>query len=220
MFSRAHRPVVVLLAALTTLAPGVASAQRPRQAGAVARSGTPPANAVLPGFETLDDGSTRLFVDLSAPVSYETKAAKGSITYVLKSTKMARRNNGNPLVTTFFNTPVTTACLVPHGHDLWFVVDVRADAQPAVSVDPKPEGGATLSIHFPKGDYLPAEQQPAAVFHEPAAVGADPGAPAAAAPSAAAVPRAAPMNHPHMGGGGGSGGGHSHRHGGASAPTN
>jgi hypothetical protein len=217
IFSRAHRPVVVLLAALTTLAPGMASAQRPRQAG-VAHSAAP-ANAVLPGFETLDDGSTRLFVDLSAPVSYETRAAKGSITYVLKATKMGRRNNGNPLVTTFFNTPVTTARLVPHGHDLWFVVDVRADAQPAVSVDPKPEGGATLSIHFPKGDYLPPEQQPAAVFHEPTAAGTDPGAPAAAAPSAAAVPRAAPMNHSHTGGGGGSGG-HSHRHGGSSAPTN
>jgi hypothetical protein len=210
--------VVVVLLTYTAFAPGVAAAQRPRQGGAVAHSEATPANAVLPGFETLDDGSTRLFVDLSAPVSYETKAAKGSITYVLKATKMARRNNGNPLVTTFFNTPVTTACLVPHGHDLWFVVDVRADAQPAVSVDPKPEGGATLSIHFPKGDYLPPEQPPAAVFHEPAA-GTDPGAPAGAAPSAAAVPRAAPMNHPHMGGGGGSGG-HSHRHGGASTPAN
>jgi len=38
----------------------------------------------MPGFETLDDGSTRLFVDLSETVPYETKTAKGSTTYVLR----------------------------------------------------------------------------------------------------------------------------------------
>jgi len=41
---------------------------------------------------------------------------------------------------------VTTARLVPHGPDLWFVLEVRAPVEPAVSVDAKKEGGATLSI--------------------------------------------------------------------------
>jgi hypothetical protein len=183
--------------------------------------------ALLPGFETQDDGSTRLFVDLSAPTSFETKTGHGSITYILKDTHVARRNNCNPLVTGFFNTPVTTARLEPHGHDLWFVVEVRAPVQPSVSVDPTPskeggaaEGSATLSIRFPKGDYLPpqaaaAEAPPS--FVEPGGSEA-PVAPAASSSSSPA-PRAMPARTPH----GASGGAHSHRRGGgapASAPAN
>jgi hypothetical protein len=174
--------------------------------------------ALLPGFETLDDGSTRLFVDLSAPTSFETKTGNGSITYVLKDTHVARRNNCNPLVTGFFNTPVTTARLEPHGHDLWFVVEVRAPVQPSVSVDPNPskdggaaEGSVALSIHFPKGDYLPP--QPAGAE---APAFAQPGgseAPIAPASSSSTAPRAMPARTPH----GASGGAHSHRRGGGAA---
>jgi hypothetical protein len=157
------------------------------------------ATAILPGFETLDDGSTRLFVDLSAPISYETKSAKGSIIYVLKKTVVARRNNCNALVTEFFNTPARTARLVPHGHDLWFVVDLRDSVPPAVSVDAKAGGGATLSIRFPKGDYLPP--QPAAEAPSRAEP-EEPGAPTSATPAARqASPAARPTPRPHGGSG-------------------
>jgi hypothetical protein len=121
-----------------------------------APAGMSATNALLPGFETLADGSTRLFVELSRPVSYETKAARGSLTYVLKGARPGRRNNMNPLVTLHFNTPVASARLVPRGHDLWFVVALRADVQPTVTMDPAKDGGAVLRIDFPKGDYVPA----------------------------------------------------------------
>jgi hypothetical protein len=112
-------------------------------------------DVIQPGFETLADGSTRLFVELSRPVTYETKTARGELVYVLKGAHVNRRNNFNPLVTVHFNTPVTRARLVPKGRDLWFVVSVRADVQPAVSMDSTTEGGAVLHISFPKGDYVP-----------------------------------------------------------------
>jgi hypothetical protein len=201
--------------AVILLVPAAVPAQVPARAAPHATKHEAGAEAVLPGFETLDDGSTRLFVDLSAPVSLETKPAKGSIVYVLKGARVARRNNCNPLVTEFFNTPVKTARLVPHGKDLWFVVDVRAPVEPAVSVDPSKEGGATLSIHFPKGDYYRAPEPPPDAFVEPGPPAAA-GAPAPSPASSAATPRAAPMNRPR---GGGGGGGHSRKHGGGT-PSN
>jgi hypothetical protein len=114
------------------------------------------AGVVMPGFETLADGSSRLFVELSKPVAYDTKAARGSVTYVLRGAHVLRRNNTNPLVTVYFDTPVTTARLVPHGHDLWFVVELRADVRPAVTMDAGKDGSAVMRIELPKGSYLPA----------------------------------------------------------------
>jgi hypothetical protein len=130
----------------------------PRARALHLKAATP--DAILPGFETLADGSTRLFVELSRPVPYDTKVAPGTITYVLKGTHVDRRNNRNPLVTVHFNTPVTSARLVPHGTDLWFVVDLRANVQPTVVMDAAKDGAAMLRIEFPKGDYLPAQASP------------------------------------------------------------
>jgi hypothetical protein len=200
-------PLVVVL-----VAPAAAMAQRTAApAATAARRAAPLAIAIVPGFETLDDGSTRLFVDLSAPVSFETKSAKGSITYILRGTQVGRRNNSNPLVTTFFNTPVTKAQLVSHGHDLWFVVALRASVEPTVSVDPKEEGGTTLSIHFPKGDYLPATPPPGeGVATTPVY---DVPGPMAPASPAAPAPRVPPASRSHARGAGGG----SQRHGGGAS---
>jgi len=113
-------------------------------------------DATMPGFETLADGTSRLFVELSKPVTYETKTGKGTITYVLKGAHVSRRNNFNPLVTVHFNTPIANARLVPHGSDLWFVIVMRAKAEPAVALDATKDGGSMLRVEFPKGNYLPA----------------------------------------------------------------
>jgi hypothetical protein len=109
----------------------------------------------MPGFETLADGSTRLFVELSQPVAYSAKVGHGAITYLLKGAHVDRRNNYNPLVTVHFNTPVTSARLVPRGKDLWFVIGLRANVSPTVTMDSSKDGGAILRIEFAKGDYIP-----------------------------------------------------------------
>jgi hypothetical protein len=124
-------------------------------------SAVPPGtDAVMAGFEMLADGSTRLFVELSKAASYETKVAPSTLTYVLKGTRVDRRNNQNPLVTVHFNTPVTSARLVPHGRDLWFVLDLRASVQPTATMEGAKDGAAALRVDFPKGDYLPTSPQP------------------------------------------------------------
>jgi hypothetical protein len=147
-------------------------------------------DVIEPGFETLADGSSRLFVELSKQVPFETKTAAGSITYVLKGAHVDKRNNYNPLVTVHFNTPVSQARLVPHGSDLYFVVELRAAVQPTATMDAGKDGTAILKIEFPGGSWLPAQPGasagPAASSAPPAAssgVG-HPAASAAAAPSA------------------------------------
>ncbi|HEY3822686.1 MAG TPA: hypothetical protein VGL81_36225 [Polyangiaceae bacterium] len=157
---------------------------RPHAPLARARSRTP--DAILPGFETLADGSTRLFVLMSQPVQYEVKPARGTLTYVLKGAHVDKRNNYNPLVTVHFNTPVTTARLVPHGKDLWFVIDLRAQTTPTVTMDAAKDGGSMLRIEFPKGDYLPAGMAPPPPAIEPAPPPTTGSGPAPAPPPAAA----------------------------------
>jgi hypothetical protein len=160
-------------------------------------------DVVLPGFETLADGSSRLFVELSKPVAYDTKAAAGTITYVLKGVHVDKRNNYNPLVTVHFNTPVTSARLVPHGKDMWFVVDLRSNVQPTVAMDAAKDGAAMLRIEFAKGDYLPAESSEIATGMAPAMGTGAPAStggikPAGAAPAPRPVVPA--QQHHHRGG--------------------
>lgn len=162
---------------------------------------TSPNGTVIPGFEMLGDGSSRVFVQLPRAAPYSAKPAKGSLTYVLKGVHVDRRNNLNALVTVHFDTPVTRARLVPHGSDLWLVMDLRAGVTPVAAMDATKDGGAMLRVAFPKGDYLsdatalasrtvaaPGRPDPAAQLGpaaEPAAAGAPP------APSGSAyAPRA------------------------------
>jgi hypothetical protein len=137
---------------------------------AVRASNAQTPDAVMPGFEMLADGSSQLYVELTKPVQYDTKTSRGAIVYVLKGAHADKRNNFNPLVTVHFNTPVTSARLVPHGKDLWFVVDLRASVQPSVTMDAAKDGGAVLRIGFPSGTYLPLQNvAPAAAPTPPAA---------------------------------------------------
>ena len=131
--------------------------ERTRAARTAAPQSAPGSDAMRPGFETLPDGSTRLFVDLSKAVAYDAKTTPSTLTVVLKDAHVDRRNNQNPLVTLHFNTPVTAARLVPHGRDVWFVVDLRSNVAPTVSMASSENGkdaGSQLRIVFPKGEYL------------------------------------------------------------------
>ena len=144
--------------------------------------------ATLPGFEMLADGGSRLFVQLSKTVDVAElrgtstpKATKGkkaptashpTVTYVLKGAQVLRRNNERALETVHFNTPVVRARLVPAGHDLNFIVDLRSNATPAWKLVPAKDNTVILQIDFPKGDFVPTS-----------AAAPDPVAPEANAPS-------------------------------------
>lgn len=121
--------------------------------GRAAKAAPAGPTATMPGFETTADGGTRLFVQLTEQVPVEERRAQGSITYVLRGAHVRVRNNTNALVTVHFNTPVWRARLVPHGADLFFVVDLRANVAPTFKMTEGAGRTAVLTIDFPKGDY-------------------------------------------------------------------
>ncbi len=110
--------------------------------------------ATMPGFEMLGEAGSRLFVELTQAVQVEERHAHGILTYVLKGAHVTIHNNQNPLVTVHFNTPVTRARLVPAGHDLLFIIDLRSDVTPAWKINPGKEGSSVLTVDFPKGAYV------------------------------------------------------------------
>ena len=176
--SASARPVVPATGYGWTTPKHTVKLRRPTAKKAV--PGTP--DVIEPGFETLADGSSRLFVELSKQVPFETKTAAGTITYILKGAHVDKRNNYNPLVTVHFNTPVSQARLVPHGSDLFFVVTLRAAVQPTATMDAGKDGTAILKIAFPSGNWLPNQAAPgAAPAASPAAPAASSAAPAGSA---------------------------------------
>lgn len=172
---------------------GAAPAATPRRARASAqahRAAGP--EVVTTGFETLPDGSTQFFVDLSQPVTPVSKpAAAGGLTIVLAGTQVVRRNNLNPLVTVDFNTPVTSARLVPHAHELWWRIALRAPVVPTITAKPTPEGTTRVALTFPKGDYLPVTPT-APTAGGPTAGGPTAGGPTAGAPTPSSPDRDEP----------------------------
>jgi hypothetical protein len=116
--------------------------------------------ATLPGFEMLAEGGSRLFVELSQAVQVDERKARGTLTYVLHGAHVTVHNNTNPLVTVHFNTPVASARLVPSGHDLLFVVSLRADASPTWKINPGKEGSSILTVDFPKGSWVSGAAPP------------------------------------------------------------
>ncbi len=177
-------------ASADTAAPEASAAPPSPPAPRAARAGNGAAEARSPGFETLGDGSTRLTVELSQPVTYDAKTAPNRLTYVLKGAHIARRNDANPLVTLHFNTPVVSARLVPRGRDLLFALELRAATTPTVTTDTAKDGGIVLRIEFPKGDYLPASDASEAPTPEVPDDDAVPSTAPAAAPSHPASPPA------------------------------
>jgi len=151
---------------------------------AVRRAGGP--QATFPGFEQLSDGGSRLFVQLSQTVQVEQRVAPGAVTYVLKGAHLRVHNDTNALVTVHFNTPVLRARLMPSGSDLLFVVELRSAVTPTFKLQDNTDKTSTLTIDFPKGDFLagdgnedrPAQPSPARGTKGATAPGRGAGAPA------------------------------------------
>ena len=151
------------------------TAPAPKNEWGATWSGAPPASvpvthhavrpggptAVLPGFEELDSGGTRFFVELTQTVPVEERKSPGTITYVLKGVHVNVYNNYHALVTVHFNTPVWRGRLVQHGNDLWFVLDLRGEATPAWKMStPSKDGMTSLQVDFAGGTFLPSDASP------------------------------------------------------------
>lgn len=114
--------------------------------------------ATMPGFTMRPDGTSAIFVDLTAPPQVEEHAGKGFVTYVLKDTQVDRANNKNPLETAFYDTPVLRARLraIPKEDDAELAIELRADVKPTFKVTTE-KGNSRLEIVFPAGKFARAD---------------------------------------------------------------
>lgn len=114
--------------------------------------------ATMPGFTMRADGTSVIFVDLTAPPQVEEHAGKGFVTYVLKGTQVDRANNKNPLETAFYDTPVLRARLrgIPKEDDAELQIELRADVKPTFKVQTE-KGQSRLEVVFPAGKFARAD---------------------------------------------------------------
>jgi hypothetical protein len=154
-----------------------------------------------PGFRMIDGGRSEVFVDLSAPIAQPKEhRAAGTVTYVIPGAKLAATNDGNPLLTHFFDTPVARARLVAKKGELHLVIDLRAgsDGTPSAGLRPSPdsEGGQQLFVTFPPApgsaskDPVPEPTTSLKASGSPGSPSADPPKAEPSAPNPGVTPKA------------------------------
>lgn len=118
--------------------------------------------ATFPGFRMLQDGSSEVSVWLSKKVGVEVRKSERSVTLVLSDTYVRWTTNTYPLITTHFNTPLSSARLKrgKKGQTL-LVLDLReaADVKSRLEVGPRGTSILRVSIPAPCQEFVKAEQR-------------------------------------------------------------
>ena len=127
------------------------------------------ADVTFAGFHVFEDGTSRLYVQLTSSVVVDANVVGKKAEYLLHGARIPIRNNKNPLFTQHFVTQVVSARLVPVGQDpkgrrkhqakpsdVRLVVEMREDAKPQHRVVRNADGSATLVVDFPKPVKPPA----------------------------------------------------------------
>ena len=185
---RSHHPVARLCAAAALLAASDAAAQEialngnaqaelaaQHPAGAYAgvkpggnqqpvaqlKPGSP-AVITWPGFQMQPDGSSRVFVQVTAPVDTSAAVVDGKVVVDFGNTPIATTTNRLPIYPKFFNTPVTALELKRAKKSTVLELTLRSPIQPRISSETAASGYFFVYIDFPEGDFLPAGMASAA----------------------------------------------------------
>ncbi len=181
--ARASTPLAWLLAAPLALASTTASAQllsggdefdqekvqeNPRGAytgvkpggaekpAVAATAGTVPTSITWPGFQMRLDGTSRVFVQTTASVAVGTEVSADKVVVDFGNANIVGATNRFPLITKYFNTPVTKVELKREQGSTRMVLHLRVAATPQVSSEPAPSGFFFVYVDFPAGDFKPA----------------------------------------------------------------
>jgi hypothetical protein len=103
-----------------------------------------------PEFAIVQDGSSRLTVQLSRKVEIIAQGNRRRFTYDMPNVQVAVANDMNPLITTHFSTPLQHARLIPQKKGARLVVDLRESVTPLYSIRDGSGGGAILEVVLPK----------------------------------------------------------------------
>lgn len=154
--------------------------------GALAAAGAPPrarddggtADITFTGFDEHADGSSRLYVKLSHPVSVEPTFSGTHLEYALIGTRIPIKNNENPLITSHFGAQVVSARLVLEDHSKGkgkkrgkvkaavppvadaarLVIETREAVKPPYKMLRNSDGSAVLVIDFARPSKTPAPE--------------------------------------------------------------
>ena len=144
----------------------VARAKRPVEEPPPPPAGTPIATS--PGFSRLEDGKTRIWVEVSRNVDVAENRSPGRVVYRLRGAAVLQRSDQLPLQTGFFSTPVDRVQIVPDGGDVDLVITLREDAVPSYRVVETPRG-IVLQVDFPRSAVFGARRGARSARAEPAA---------------------------------------------------
>lgn len=118
-----------------------------------ATPGARPAAITWPGFQMRPDGSSRVFLQTTVPLTTQTENTGDQVIVELGAAQIAGQTNALPLDTRFFNTPVTKIHLKRVKGRVQLVLTMRAPATPTVTSERAASGFHFLYIDFPAGSY-------------------------------------------------------------------
>jgi hypothetical protein len=119
-------------------------------------AGAPVASS--PTFQRLDDGSSRIWVEVSSKVDVTENKAQGRLVYRLRGAFAPGATSQLPLVTGWFSTPVDRAHVVQQGPDVDLVIELRRPSESTQRVIETPRG-MVLQVDFPR---VPGDDTPGA----------------------------------------------------------
>ena len=123
--------------------------RREKPTAAVLPDGTP--IATYPSFRLLDDGSTRVTVEITHQVAVTEHKARGRIVYSLAGAAVPGSNTRLALPTGFFRTPVERIEVVAQTGGADLVIELREALEPTYRVLDTPRGSVVLQVDFPRG---------------------------------------------------------------------
>ena len=109
--------------------------------------------ARFPGFETKDDGGSRIFVDVSRSIQVQEHSSGLFLTFNMGDVHIEAGNDKNALETYFHNTPVLRARLKRHKKDTVLEIQLRADAKATSRVVETKQGTFRLEVDFAAGSF-------------------------------------------------------------------
>lgn len=115
----------------------------------------------------LDDGGSRVFVEVNQKVEVTERKDQGRVVYALRGAHIAAANGGRPLLTSFFATPVAEVALAEQGGGTDVVITLRAPVTPAHRLVDTPRG-VVLQVDFLPGAPAPTGSKRLQEAAEPA----------------------------------------------------
>jgi hypothetical protein len=118
--------------------------------------------ASYPAFRLLDDGQSRVVVEVSRKVTITEHKAQGRVVYRLDDVALPGHNAHLALPTGFFRTPIDRVGLVEQGKGVDLVIELREAVQPTYRVLDTPRG-IVIQVDFPRPSGAEAPPAPTAV---------------------------------------------------------